>query len=594
MRALTVALLFAITLNAYGQIPGYVSTDGLVAWFPFDGGAQDYSVNSNNGVVGDVYLTSDRYGAVNSAYDFNGGNNDVIVINTSSSLSTLTNDFTISFWLYSYSNSMSHVVDRDVCGYSSDWGFQWGYNGQPVINFRTSSQNYSSSNLSLNTWHHIVGVRQNGNFSLYVNGQIEVTAFFNYTFTNTGLPIKIGDQACSHSQPNFNGKIDDIGMWNRALSINEIESVFDSNIEGCTDDTACNYDDLASADDGSCLELDECGVCGGVGLVDGECDCDGSVLDAIGVCGGSCTLDFNDNGLCDDYEFGCIDFTACNYNPYATEDDGSCDYSCCPGPGCCSEGLYWDWEMEQCFDINPTDTNLDGCTDLNDLMDILAAYGDCAVSEFTCGDPLEYQGYEYETVQIGEQCWFAENCRFLPAVSSVTANSLESPHAYVYDYTGSDVGEALTLENYNTHGALYNFVAVEQWELCPVGWSVPSDDQFIQLEISAGLNSEEASSTGLRGSQGSDFKSLIWGGTDVLGFGAIPAGYKNDVSNLQSFNQIHDACYWWTSSPSIIEASSQGTIEQTAMEHSLFSDEEGIAREVSNRRHGFSVRCIKD
>ena len=63
------------------------------------------------------------------------------------------------------------------------------------------------------------------------------------------------------------------------------------------------------------------------------------------------------------------------------EDDGSCDYSCCPGPGCCTDGMYWDWDLQGCFITNPTDTNLDGCTNLTDLMDILSAYGDCAMVE---------------------------------------------------------------------------------------------------------------------------------------------------------------------------------------------------------------------
>ena len=74
------------------------------------------------------------------------------------------------------------------------------------------------------------------------------------------------------------------------------------------------------------------------------------------------------------------------------------------------EGTFWDVVTQTCIITNPTDTNLDGCTDLNDLMDILAAYGDCALPAFTCGDDVEHDGYEYSTVQIGEQCWFSENC----------------------------------------------------------------------------------------------------------------------------------------------------------------------------------------
>ena len=57
-------------------------------------------------------------------------------------------------------------------------------------------------------------------------------------------------------------------------------------VNGCTDSSACNYDASANVDDGSCAELDECGVCGGEGIAEGACDCDGNVLDECGVCGG--------------------------------------------------------------------------------------------------------------------------------------------------------------------------------------------------------------------------------------------------------------------------------------------------------------------
>ena len=76
-----------------------------------------------------------------------------------------------------------------------------------------------------------------------------------------------------------------------ALSINGEAQFCD---QGCTDASACNYDADALVDDGSCLTNDECGVCGGAGIADGACDCDGNVLDACGVCGGdgsSCLYD---------------------------------------------------------------------------------------------------------------------------------------------------------------------------------------------------------------------------------------------------------------------------------------------------------------
>ena len=61
--------------------------------------------------------------------------------------------------------------------------------------------------------------------------------------------------------------------------------------------------------------LDECGVCGGEGIAEGECDCQGNVLDACGICGG-------DGTSC----AGCTDSEACNYDATATIDDGSCTY----------------------------------------------------------------------------------------------------------------------------------------------------------------------------------------------------------------------------------------------------------------------------
>ena len=139
---------------------------------------------------------------------------------------------------------------------------------------------------------------------------------------------------------------------------------------GCTDipagDCDCNGGQLdaigvcggsctADADgDGICDDVDDCvgaldacGVCNGPGEIyecgcadipAGDCDCNGGQLDAVGVCGGDCTSDVDGDGICDtDETAGCTDASACNYNPNATDDDGSCAQldACgvCDGPG---------------------------------------------------------------------------------------------------------------------------------------------------------------------------------------------------------------------------------------------------------------------
>ena len=129
--------------------------------------------------------------------------------------------------------------------------------------------------------------------------------------------------------------------------------------EGCLDDSACNYNPYALVDNGTCLYPDECGVCGGEGaneecgcdpLPSGDCDCDGNQLDALGVCGGSCDSDVNGNGICDDEE---------------------------PLGAGCGPGTVVDPETGLCVVENPADINFDGCVQLEDLLDLLSAYGLC-------------------------------------------------------------------------------------------------------------------------------------------------------------------------------------------------------------------------
>ena len=81
-------------------------------------------------------------------------------------------------------------------------------------------------------------------------------------------------------------------------------------IPGCTDDAACNYNPAATDENGTCLELDECGICGGNGIPAGDCDCNGNQLDALGVCGGDCSADADGDGVCDDVDFCIGEFDA--------------------------------------------------------------------------------------------------------------------------------------------------------------------------------------------------------------------------------------------------------------------------------------------
>ena len=177
---------------------------------------------------------------------------------------------------------------------------------------------------------------------------------------------------------------------------------------GCTDEAACNYDASAFTDDGSCLMLDECGVCGGPGAVEacgcdpiaeGACDCDGNQLDAIGVCGGDCEADSNNNGLCDALEtLGCTLENACDFNESATFDDGSCEFfSCvivgCTDPNACNYDAEANFDSGACLYDSGCDEEILGCTYISaQKFDPAASLDDGTCNFVGPCDYLEYDG----------------------------------------------------------------------------------------------------------------------------------------------------------------------------------------------------------
>ena len=158
---------------------------------------------------------------------------------------------------------------------------------------------------------------------------------------------------------------------------------------GCTDSEACNYDASAVEDDGSCTTVDECGVCGGSGILEGTCNCEGNVIDAIGICGGDCPSDYNNNGVCDALEvYGCTYPSALNFDPSATSDDGSCQMDCPEGVVGCTYELAENFDPAATLDDGTCsfelftapclvyDGNGDGAVGSGDLLGLLTEFGD--------------------------------------------------------------------------------------------------------------------------------------------------------------------------------------------------------------------------
>jgi uncharacterized protein (TIGR02145 family) len=241
----------------------------------------------------------------------------------------------------------------------------------------------------------------------------------------------------------------------------------------------------------------------------------------------------------------------------------------------------------QVFDY---DGNDDGCVNVDDMLGLLIEYGQCLDVEeevfISCGDNINHEGYNYSTVLIGDQCWFAENCRYLPVVSSSSASSETSPYFYVYGYEGTDASAAMATENYDTYGVLYNWPAVMTEAICPSGWHIPSDGEWQAMEMSLGMSESVAAQTGWRGSPVGDYMKSTSGwnsggnGSNSSGFNGLPGGYRYSGG----FGNDGGYGYWWS-------ASESGSY---AWNRVLTSDYVNVSRSSYYRDKGFSARCVRD
>jgi hypothetical protein len=219
--------------------------NGLVACYPFNGNSKDESGNNNNGTVNGATLTTDRFGKINSAYNFDG--NSFIQLANPNDFKN--NTFTYSAWVYipvepssdSYLNAYSvlsigngqvmHFVNRPT------EGLVWGFTTYNEENISYDINPSSTSKTTLNTWHHFVISRSTTQAKIYIDGELIVTATSSlpttatYTSNNPSVVYQatIGTRPDANNIQFFNGNIDDIHLYNRAINADEIKALYDGN-----------------------------------------------------------------------------------------------------------------------------------------------------------------------------------------------------------------------------------------------------------------------------------------------------------------------------------------------------------------------------
>lgn len=301
---------------------------------------------------------------------------------------------------------------------------------------------------------------------------------------------------------------------------------------------------------------------------------------------------------------GCTDPTALNYDPEATIEDGSCLY-----------GILGDLDLNNLLDILDivaivsivigdvfpneyqlwaADWNEDSSVDVLDIVGVVQ----CVIT--SCLEPIDcpcidIDGNSYETIHIGNQCWMSENLKVthyrngdeIPTGYSNSEWGFLSVGAYSYYNNNSDYVDV--------YGNLYNwYAASDPRNVAPEGWHIPSDEEWMELEMYLGMSIEDANETGDRGTnEGSKLagNAEIWSNGALeyneefgtSGLMGIPGGYRLFYSG-HYYDMGTFGMFW----------SSTAVSGSYSLYRRLYYNITGIGRYTHGMQSGMSIRCVKD
>jgi uncharacterized protein (TIGR02145 family) len=576
------------------DLPSYIPTDGLVAYYPFNGNANDESGNGYDGAVNGATVSTDRFGKSNQSYFFEGESN--ITIPDSPALNIF--PLTISLWyklnglldssgnvvskyqpaswngfqiLYDYFDNVSNnrdtdadsipdhididynpsAVDTDADGivdyadidmtggvdtngdgiddalftnYENDgyglapWYLR-DYNNKLIGYYGEDS--FLQSNVEDDRWFHYVFVVNQNEGEIYVDGKlIDVHKWTGSSGASTNnYEIKIGGHYETSNDSGFYGDIDDVGIWNRALSEQEIQNLYISS----TGDILLN------------------------GTVSAENHQIKNVADPTDA-QDAVTKSYVDNSVSNSYTQAEVDAII-------------------------SEAI----------------------TGLQDQIDALQASSGS-------GTVTDQDGNSYPYLTYGDQVWTVKNAEMvtyrdgtpIPQVTDATEWANLTTGAWCY------------YDNDPSKGKLYNWYAVagihdndentSNKELAPEGWHVPSDVEWTELEnylIVNGYNYDRtttgnkiaksmASTTGWISSNNTGAIGNDQSLNNSSGFNAFPDDYR--FFNGSFSNEGNNAFFW----------SSTDSDSYHAINRFIHSFSSSLSVNTEYMRQGFSVRFVRD
>ena len=207
----------------------------------------------------------------------------------------------------------------------------------------------------------------------------------------------------------------------------------------------------------------------------------------------------------------------------------------------------------------------------------------------------DIDGNVYQTVKIGKQTWMAENLKVTRYRNGDPIPNVTDGAEWCEKETGARCAFDSDENNANVYGYLYNWYAVtDSCNIAPVGWHVPTDEEWKELEIALGMSPSEADDAAWRGTnEGSKLagRSDLWDDGsletnavfDESSFSALPVGYRN--GNDGSFKYFGHYANFWSSTEYNFDLARQRTVDYNRSD---------VSRRHPNKRYGFSIRLVRD
>ena len=231
---MAIATIGLLNLSATAQI---FITNGLVAYYPFNGNANDATGNQNDGTAinGVSYVPS----PLGSAASFNGSSQYIALPNTISNYQ----DLSVTFWVNTSDSNPNgfpygeFLISRDIFGYALDWNICLG-NGSKIDFVTDGDELLTPQDLASNSWVQVSCVADSVNQVkiLFVNGQpVASASWLPNPFANNMVPIFIGASSVETGlHAFFTGEMTDVRFYNRALGTNEVQAIYNAEGGQCT------------------------------------------------------------------------------------------------------------------------------------------------------------------------------------------------------------------------------------------------------------------------------------------------------------------------------------------------------------------------